>query len=430
MGFDCQNAYNIAELRAAAKRFLPWGLYDFLARGTEDELSVRRNRAKFEEVAMRTRVLVDVSRRSQATEFFGKPSTMPIAVAPTGLAGLLRFDGELAVAKAAAKAGIPFTLSTASIVALERVADEAKGRLWYQVYMMPDKQASMQMIGRARAAGYEALLVTVDTPASPNREYLQHSGFVMPMRVTPSNAFDVALHPRWFLQVFARQLFVHGIPKLVNYPGQEHVRITQQPSASSRKGRPRNDTMTWADLRELRRAWDGPLMLKGVLHPDDAARAADCGVDGVIVSNHGGRNFDSSMAPVEALVAIVDRVAHRIDVMVDGGVERGSDICKALAIGAKGVLVGRAPLWGVSAGGEAGASRALELLHQEIDRTLAFTGSNSVKDLTRSILHFPPGYGAGPAPEAEETSPGPPARPPWAIRTAAAQPAASADAHL
>jgi isopentenyl diphosphate isomerase/L-lactate dehydrogenase-like FMN-dependent dehydrogenase len=321
---------------------------------------------------------------------------MPIIVAPTGLAGLLHFDGELAVAKAAAKAGIPFTLSTASIVALERVAEEAGGRLWYQAYMMPDRQASAKMIARAKAAGYETLLVTVDTPASPNREYLQHSGFVMPMRVTRSNAFDVALHPRWFAQVFLRQLITHGVPRLVNYPGQEHVKITEQPSASKAKGRPRNDTMTWADLRELRKAWDGPLMLKGVLHPDDAARAADCGVDGVVVSNHGGRNFDSSMAPVEALVAIADRVAHRIDVMVDGGIERGSDVCKAYALGAKGVFVGRAPLWGVSAAGEAGASRAFELLRQEIDRTLAFTGCNSVKDLCRSILHLPPGYGAQP----------------------------------
>lgn len=396
MGFDSDNAYNIGELRAAAKRILPWGLYDFLARGTEDELSVRRNRAKFEEVAMRTRVLVDVSRRTQATEFFGQPSSMPVAIAPTGLAGLLSYDGEIAVARAAAKAGIPFTLSTASIIPLERVAEEAGGQLWYQVYMMPDKQASMKMIARAKAAGYQTLLVTVDTPASPNREYLQHSGFVMPMRVTRSNTIDVACHPRWFLQVFARQLLTHGIPRLVNYPGQEHVKITEQPDASKSKGRPRNDTMTWADLRELRKSWDGPLLLKGVLHPDDAARAADCGLDGIVVSNHGGRNFDSSMAPVEALVAIVDRVGHRMSVMVDGGVERGSDVCKALAIGAKGVFIGRAPLWGVSAAGERGASRALQLLQQEIDRTMAFTGCNSVRDLCRSILHFPPGYGTRP----------------------------------
>jgi isopentenyl diphosphate isomerase/L-lactate dehydrogenase-like FMN-dependent dehydrogenase len=423
-----ENAYNIAELRAAAKRFLPWGLYDFLARGTEDELAVRRNRARFEEVAMRTRVLVDVSKRTQETRFFGHTSTMPIAVAPTGLAGLLRFDGELAVARAAARAGIPFTLSTASIVSLERVAAEAGGRLWYQVYMMPDQQASLQMIARARAAGYEALLVTVDTPASPNREYLQHSGFVMPMRVTRSNAIDVALHPRWLLQVFVRQLLAHGIPRLVNYPGQEHVKITEQPSASTRKGRPRNDTMTWSDLRELRKHWDGPLLLKGVLHPDDAAKAADCGVDGVVVSNHGGRNFDSSMAPVEALVAIVDRVGHRIDVLVDGGIERGSDACKALAIGAKGVFVGRAPLWGLSAAGEAGVDRAFELLRQEIDRTLAFTGCNGVGDLCRSILQLPPGYGAAPPAEVVQEEPARPEAIPRTIRTVPAQPAATAAA--
>ena len=391
------NAYNIADLREAARHFLPKGLFDFLARGTEDELSVRRNRSKFEDIVMRTRVLVDVSRRSQETTFFGKNSTMPIAVAPTGLAGLLWFDGEIALARAAARAGIPFTLSTASIISMERVADEAGGRLWYQVYMMPDRQASLQMIQRAKSAGYEALIVTVDTPASPNREYLHRSGFVLPMRVTPANSLDVALHPRWFFTVFARQLIKHGIPRLVNYPGQAHVKITQQPGGQGQKGRPRSDSTTWSDLRELRKIWDGPLMVKGILHPDDAALAADCGADGVIVSNHGGRNFDSSIAPVEALVAIVDRVAHRVDVMMDGGIERGSDVGKALAIGAKGVFVGRAPLWGVSAAGETGATRALELMRQEIDRILAFTGSVSVDALDRSLLHLPPGYGAMPS---------------------------------
>lgn len=403
-----ESAYNIADLRDAARRFLPKGLYEFLARGTEDDLAVRRNRSKFEDIAMRTRVLVDVSRRSQATTFFGKPSAMPIAIAPTGLAGLLRFNGEIAVARAAAKAGIPFTLSTASIVSMERVADEAGGRLWYQLYMMPDRQLSFQMVQRAKSAGYEALLVTMDTPAAPNREYLNRSGFVMPMRVTPTNALDVALHPRWFFKVFLPQLIKYGVPAMVNYPGSPSV-MAERGSAGKRAGRPRSDSNTWSDLRELRKMWDGPLLLKGILNPDDAAMAADCGADGVIVSNHGGRNFDSSIAPIEALVAIVDRVGHRIEVMVDGGVERGSDVGKALAIGAKGIFVGRAPLWGVTAAGEAGASRALELLKQEIDRILAFTGSVSVNALDRSLLHLPQGFGAMPCPAAVSGKPAAPA---------------------
>lgn len=396
MSYDPDRAYNIHDLREAAKRVLPKGLFEFLARGSEDDLAVRRNHSKFEEITMRTRVLVDVSARTQATTFFGKSSAMPIAIAPTGLAGLLSFNGEIHLARAAAKAGIPFTLSTASIISMERVKAEAGGRLWYQLYMVPDRKLSFQMVERVKAAGYEALIFTLDTPAAPNREYLNRSGFMMPMTVTPTNTLDVALHPRWFFTVFLPQWIKHGIPAMVNYPGAPSI-MAERGAAGKRAGRPRSDSNTWADLRELRKMWDGPLMLKGILHPDDAAMAADCGVDGVIVSNHGGRNFDSSIAPIEALVAIVDTVGHRMDVMIDGGVERGSDVGKALALGAKGVFVGRAPLWGVTAAGEAGASRAIELLRQEIDRTLAFTGSTSVDDLDRSLLHLPQGFGAMPS---------------------------------
>lgn len=212
MSYHPSGYYNLHDLQRAARRILPRGLYDFLARGSEDDLAVRRNHARFEAINVRTRVLVDVSQRSQAHAFFGRPSSMPIAIAPTGLAGLLRYDGEMHVARAAARAGIPYTISTASIVPLERVAEEVGGRLWFQLYLMPDKDLSLQMVRRAKAAGYEALIVTVDTPAAPNREYLNHSGFLMPMRVKWNNTADVLLHPRWLFTVLLPQLLRRGRP--------------------------------------------------------------------------------------------------------------------------------------------------------------------------------------------------------------------------
>ncbi len=395
MSDPCAEAFNIGDLREAARRRLPHGLFEFVARGTENEVALARNRAAFDAIAMRPRVLVDVSKRTTASSFFGQASTMPVAVAPTGAAGLLWFDGEIAVARAAAKAGIPFTLSTASIISMERVAEEAGGRLWFQLYMLPERRMSHQLVARAKAAGYEALVVTVDTAATPNREYNRRNGFVLPMRITSRNALDVALHPTWFFTVFLRYMMRSGIPMLENYPDELRVKLTSN-KPGQQPGLPKSDSLDWADLRELRRLWTGPLMVKGVLHPDDAAMAADCGADGVIVSNHGGRNLDCAMSTIEALPAVVDRVGHRCDVMVDSGFERGSDVAKAIALGAKGVFVGRAPLWGVSAAGQPGVERALAMLREELDRVLAFAGAADVSALNRSMLHVPPGFGQWP----------------------------------
>lgn len=404
MAFSTDEAYTIEDLRKGARKVLPMGLFEFVARGTEDEVALYRNRAAFEKIAMRPRVLVDVSKRSMDSTFFGQAASMPVAVAPTGAAGLLWFDGEIAVARAAKQAGIPFTLSTASIISMERVAEEAGGRLWFQLYMLPEPRMSHQLVARAKAAGYEALIVTVDTATTPNREYNRRNGFVLPMRMTRRNVLQVARRPRWFLNVFARYMLRSGIPMLENYPDELKMKLTARPG--EQRGLPKSDSLNWADLRELRKLWSGPLLVKGVLHPDDAAMATDSGADGVIVSNHGGRNLDSSMATIEALPAVVDRVGHRVDVMVDSGFQRGSDIVKAMALGAKGVFVGRAPLWGVSVAGEAGALRALQILREEIDRVMAFAGAASVAELNRSLLSVPPGFGDWPSmPVAERLQP-------------------------
>ena len=375
-------AYNIADLRELAKRVLPKGLFEFVDRGTENEYALRSMRAALERVAFRPRILVDVSKRTQSTTFFGRPSTMPAIVAPTGAAGLLWYDGEIEMARAAARIGIPFCQSTASIVSLERVAAEAGGRLWFQLYMWPDRQMSYELVDRARAAGFEALVVTVDTPVSPNREYNRHNGFTLPMRINRRNAIDVARHPRWFLNVFARYLLRSGIPTLENYPQALRQRLNQ--AASPLKV----DSLGWDDLRALRKRWSGPLVVKGILRVDDAERALDCGADAILVSNHGGRNLDASIPPFTVLPEIVDRVGKRMEVIVDGGFSRGSDIVKAVAIGAKGVFVGRAPLWGVAVDGEPGTFLALQILRDEIDRVMAFTGSPSLETLDRSLLHF------------------------------------------
>jgi isopentenyl diphosphate isomerase/L-lactate dehydrogenase-like FMN-dependent dehydrogenase len=381
-------AYNISDLRAIALRRVPRGLFDFVDRGTEDEVALRNNRAVFERIKLRPRTLVDVSGRSQEVALFGEKQKMPLVIAPTGTAGLMWYDGEIALARAARDAGIPFTLATGSMTAMERVAEEAGGKLWFQLYMWPDKSMSHKLVERARAAGYEALVVTVDGAVSPNREYNLKSGFTIPFTFTRRNVLDVLSHPRWLAGVLGRYMLTTGMPRYQNYPSDMKQKITAKPMGRSQM---KNDSLNWEDLKVLRRMWPGKLLVKGILHPDDAVLAAECGADGVIVSNHGGRNLDSAMAPVEVLPEVADAVGKRITVLVDSGFRRGSDVVKALALGADAVLVGRATLYGIAAGGYDGAARALGLLRDEIDRTLALLGKVSVDELSAACLHFADG---------------------------------------
>ena len=387
-------AYNIADLRAIAKARLPKGLFDFVDRGTEDDVSLRANRAVFERIRLIPRVLRDVSRRTQEITLFGKRQKMPIAISPTGTAGLTWYEGEIALARAARDAGVPFTLATGSMTAMEKVAAEAGGRLWFQLYMWPDRSLSHKLVERAKAAGFEALVVAVDSAVSGNREYNLHNGFTVPFSVNRRNVTDVLMHPRWLFGVLARYLLTTGMPTYANYPTEVKQRITSLPMGRAMM---LNDSLTWDDLRQLRKLWPGPLIVKGLMHPEDAASAADCGADGVIVSNHGGRVVDGTPAPLELLPDVAERVGHRMTVMIDSGYRRGSDIVKALALGANAVLVGRATLYGVAAGGEPGARRALNLLREEIDRVQALIGCSSIETLDRSYLslrspldrHFP-----------------------------------------
>jgi len=379
-------AYNIADLRRMALKRVPKGLFEFVDRGTEDEVSLRNNRAVFERIRLKPRPLVDVSKRNQEVSLFGRKHKMPIVIAPTGTAGLMWYEGEIALARAAAEAGIPFTLATGSMTSMEKVAEQAGGTLWFQLYMWPDRSLSHKLVERAKAAGYEALVVTVDGVVPGNREYNLRNGFTIPFTFTRGNITDVLLHPRWMLGVLARYLVTTGMPRYQNYPTDIRYRITAGPMGRSSM---RNDSLNWDDLRALRKLWPHRLLVKGLLHPQDALMAADCGADGVIVSNHGGRNLDTVISPIEALPEVVDAVGKRVAVLVDSGFRRGTDVVKALAMGAHAVMIGRATLYGVAAGGEAGARRAISIFRGEIDRVIALLGCNSISDLSTEHLQAP-----------------------------------------
>jgi (S)-mandelate dehydrogenase len=380
-----EEALNVFDLRQMAKARLPKWLFEFVDRGTEDEVALRNNRAAFERIKLKTQVLVDVSTRNQDITLFGKQHKMPIGIAPTGPAGMLWYKGELELARAAKAAGIPFTLATGSQTSMEEVAKVVGGTLWFQLYMWSDVRMSHMLVERAKNAGFEALVVTVDGPVGTNREYNIRNGYTVPFSYNRKNTTAVMVKPGWFFSVLMRYWLTTGMPRRENYPTEMKERFTH---VSSAERKTKNDSLGWTDLKVLRDMWPGKLLVKGILTPKDAALAIAHGADGIIVSNHGGRNFDSSMAPIEALAPIVDAVGDRTTVIIDSGFRRGSDVVKALAIGAKLVMVGRATLWGTTVGGEAGAARALDFYRQEISRTLAYLGCRSVAELNRDCLEF------------------------------------------
>lgn len=373
--------YNVADLHDRARRRLPHGIWEYLERGVEDETGMARNRAAFERVTFRPRVLRGVQAIDTASEIFGQPSPLPLALAPTGAAGLLWYQGDLALARAAAAAGVPFTISSASTMDLEQIAT-AGGRLWFQLYLWEDRSLSHAVVARAHAAGCEALFVTLDMPVPPNREYIHRNGFGTPFQLNARNTLDVLRHPRWLAGVMGRYALNGGIPSQANLPDRLRAKVT--------KGAPpgalfKQDDLDWDGVKDLRDRWPGRFVLKGVLHPEDAERALALGADGVVVSNHGGRALDSSIATLDALPDIVSAVGNRMTVFLDSGIRRGSDVVKAIALGADAVLVGRAPLYGLGAAGEAGVARSLELLHSETARTMAMLGARSVAEI-RTLL--------------------------------------------
>ncbi len=381
MGSDLA-CWNVADLRERARRRLPRGIWEYAERGTEDECGMARNRAAFERVTFRPRVLRGVHSVETRTEIFGKPSAFPLALAPTGAAGLLWYKGDLALARAAAAAGVPFTISSASTMDLEQIA-VAGGRIWFQLYYWEDRSLSHAVVDRARDLGCEALFITLDMPVPPNREYIHRNGFGTPFRLNARNTLDVLGHPRWLVGVMGRYALDGGVPTQANLPDRLRAKVT--------KGAPpgalfKQDDLDWDAIKILRDRWPGKLLLKGVLHPEDAEQALALGADGVVVSNHGGRALDSSIATVDALPAIVAAVGGRMTILLDSGVRRGSDVVKAVALGADVVLAGRAPLYGLAAAGQAGVARAIELLRAETARTMAMLGARNISEVDSRLL--------------------------------------------
>ena len=375
---DVEDAHNIFDLRDMAKRRLPKWLFEFVDRGTEEEVALRNNREAFERIKLIPRMLVDVSGRKLDTTLFGKEHKMPIGIAPTGAAGMMWFQGELALARAARDAGIPFSLATGSITSMEKVAGEVGGTLWMQLYMWAERRLSHQLVRRASNAGFEALLVTVDGVVAGNREYNRRNGFSVPFKYNRKNTTDVLLHPRWMFGVLGRYLANGGMPTRENFPDELRTKIT---TAYGGDRNTRNDSLCWDDLKALRDIWPGKLLVKGLLHPDDAMKSLECGADGIIVSNHGGRNCDAAPAPIDVLPEIVKTVGDRTTIVFDSGVRRGSDVVKAIALGAQMVLIGRSTLYGTAAAGEAGARRALDIYRGEISRAMAQIACNRISEI-------------------------------------------------
>jgi len=380
LGADLR-CYNIADLRERARKRLPLGIWEYAERGVEDEGGMARNRAAFDAITFRPRVLRGVSEIDPSTEIFGQRIPFPLAVAPTGAAGLMWHKGDAALARAAAMAGVPFVISSASTMDLEQIA-EAGGWQWFQLYLWEDRTLSHAVVEKAWQLGCEALFVTLDLPVPPNREYIQRNGFGTPFKLNARNTLDVLTHPRWLAGVMGRYMLEGGIPTQANLPDRLRAKVT--------KGAPpgalfKQDDLNWDGAKELRDRWPGKFVLKGILHPEDAERALAMGADGIVVSNHGGRALDSSIGTMDALPAIVSAVGGRMTVFLDSGVRRGSDVVKAVAAGADAVLVGRAPLYGLAAFGEPGVARALDLLQAEPRGTMAMIGARSVAEVKAAL---------------------------------------------
>jgi L-lactate dehydrogenase (cytochrome) len=366
-----QRCQTIADLRALAKRTVPQPVFEYADGAAWDEVTVRRNRSGFERVELLPRMLVDVSSIEMATTALGREIALPVIAAPTGMTGLTHPDGEGAIARAAHAMGTIYTQSALSSLSIEEVAATAPGPKWFQLYVMTDRVIAFDMLARASAAGYEALVLTVDVAVAGVRERDLRNRFSVPPRLTLRAAAQGVLRPRWSRNFIAR-------PRLT--PGNMSVSggVTGHAAWVNRQFDP---TVTWDDLATLREHWNGPLVIKGIMRADDAARAVEHGVEGIIVSNHGGRQLDHAQATIEALPPIAEAVAGRAEIYLDGGVRRGTDIIKALALGARAVLVGRPLVYGLGAAGEAGARRAFELLRGELATALALAGYPRISEL-------------------------------------------------
>jgi L-lactate dehydrogenase (cytochrome)/glycolate oxidase len=371
---------NIEDLRVLAHRRVPRMFYDYADSGSWTEQTYRANEADFGRLRLRQRVAVNMDNRTTATTMAGQAVKMPVAIAPVGLTGMQHADGEIHAARAAEKFGIPFTLSTMSICSIEDIAENTSVPFWFQLYMMRDRAAMVRMIERARAAKCSALVLTLDLQVIGQRHKDLKNGLTAPPRPTLRNLANLATKPRWCLGMLGTQR--RTFRNLVG-----HVEgVSDMRSLSAWTNEQFDPRLTWADVAWVRERWDGPLILKGIMDAEDARLAADAGGDAIVVSNHGGRQLDGAPSSIAALPAIVEAVGQRLEVWMDGGIRSGQDVLKAWALGARGTLIGRAMVYGLGAMGEAGVTKALQIIHKELDITMAFCGCTNIKDVDGRIL--------------------------------------------
>ena len=372
---------NIEDLRVLAKKRVPRMFYDYADSGSWTESTYRANEADFQRIKFRQRVAVNMENRSTRSTMIGTDVAMPVAIAPTGLTGMQRADGEIHGAQAAKKFGIPFTLSTMSICSIEDIA-EATGRhpFWFQLYVMKDRDFIERLIDRAKAANCSALVITLDLQILGQRHKDLKNGLSAPPKLTLANMINIATKPGWALGMLGTKRRQFG-----NIVG--HVKgVADMGSLSDWTAKQFDPALNWGDVEWIKKRWGGKIILKGIQDVEDARLAVTSGADALIVSNHGGRQLDGAQSSIGALPAIVDAVGSQIEVHMDGGIRSGQDVVKAIALGAKGTYIGRSFLYGLGAMGEAGVTRALEMIHKELDLTMAFCGHTNIRTVDKSIL--------------------------------------------
>jgi L-lactate dehydrogenase (cytochrome) len=376
-----EQALTIADLKEQARRRVPKMFFDYADSGAWTEGTYRSNEDDFHKIKLRQRVLVDMTNRSLASEMIGETVSMPIALSPTGLTGMQHADGEMLAAQAAEEAGVPFTLSTMSICSIEDVRSVTTRPFWFQLYVMRDKDFVRNLIGRAKAAGCSALILTLDLQILGQRHKDLRNGLSAPPKFTPKHIWQMATRPFWCLDMLGTKRRSFG-----NIVG--HAKgVTDLSSLSSWTAEQFDPQLSWKDIEWIRDLWGGKLILKGILDEEDARMSLESGADAIIVSNHGGRQLDGAPSSISMLPRIVDAVGDRMEVHLEGGIRSGQDVLKALCYGAKGTHIGRPFLYGLGAGGKAGVRRAIEIIRKELDTTMALCGERDVKNLSRNNLH-------------------------------------------